>query len=350
MEETTEKPLVGRVLAELAGSFLLCFAIYIANTSGVALFGLNMVFAAVSTGLIYTVVTALFAKISGGQLNPAITVAAMLTSKTKIVDGVLYIVAQLVGAILAGLLAVNLLPTSDTVTMKTWLNPAVNGYGENSVTYSALQSTGLSFSVVLAIAVELIAGLIIVGTAIANMGEHGEVSDRYVAFTGLAYALGAAITYAITGAALNPARSTGIAIFSHGKGLNVEPLTQLWVFWLCPILAAALIALGFIVVELIAAKKSTNASAAVDNAADEVEHTVETVEDKAAETADKVADTVKKDAAAVKAEAKAVETKVADKAEQVKDAAEDKAAEAVEGGENFANDAINYLNDKVNNE
>lgn len=45
---------------------------------------------------------------------------------------------------------------------------------------------------------------------------------------GLAYAVGTTITYPVTGAALNPARATGIAIFAQNQGLNEEPLQQLW--------------------------------------------------------------------------------------------------------------------------
>mgnify|MGYP000199413527 CR=1 FL=1 len=41
---------------------------------------------------------------------------------------------------------------------------------------------------------------------------------------GLAYGIGTAITYPVTGAALNPARATGIAIFAQNQGLNEEPL------------------------------------------------------------------------------------------------------------------------------
>ena len=70
---------------------------------------------------------------------------------------------------------------------------------------------------------------------------------------GLAYGLGAAITYPITGAGLNPARSTGIAIFAQNIGLTQEPLQQLWVFWIAPVLAAAVVALVMISLQLIAA-------------------------------------------------------------------------------------------------
>ena len=51
MEETKQQPLGLRVCAELAGSFLLCFAIYAFSTWGSAVYGVNVVFMAVATGL-----------------------------------------------------------------------------------------------------------------------------------------------------------------------------------------------------------------------------------------------------------------------------------------------------------
>ena len=94
MEETKQQPLALRVCAELAGSFLLCFAIYAFSTWGSAVYGINIVFFALATGLAYAAVTAIFSRVSGGQLNPAITVASVLVSKTKILDGILYVIAQ----------------------------------------------------------------------------------------------------------------------------------------------------------------------------------------------------------------------------------------------------------------
>jgi aquaporin Z len=69
---------------------------------------------------------------------------------------------------------------------------------------------------------------------------------------GLAYGAGAAFTYPVTGAALNPARATGVAVFAQNQGLTQEPMQQLWVFWIVPVLAAALVALVMVAQELFA--------------------------------------------------------------------------------------------------
>ena len=72
--------------AEFAGSLLICFSIYIMCSFGSAFYNVNLAYIALGTGVVYAAMTAIFAKVSGAQFNPAITVAAMLTSKTRAED------------------------------------------------------------------------------------------------------------------------------------------------------------------------------------------------------------------------------------------------------------------------
>ena len=254
-EEEQSKPLALRVGAELVGSFIICFAIYSICTLGSAIYGVNMAFIALLTGLVYAAATLIFGTISGAQFNPAVSVAAMLSGKTHVLDGVLYIIAQVLGGIGAGAAIRFLLPTSEQVTLKIWLTPVINGFDKNSVSYATLGNYGVSFSITLAIAVELVAGIIIVATALNTTSES------------------------VTGAALNPARATGIAIFTQNQGLSQEPLQQLWVFWICPILAAAIVSLVAIVASMIGTKKNVSE-------AEQDSETLETIADDASDDAD----------------------------------------------------------------
>ncbi|RSX56037.1 major intrinsic protein [Bifidobacterium dolichotidis] len=240
-----------RVLAELAGSFMICFAIYMMLSFGTAFYGTDMAFVALGTGVVYAAMTFIFSKISGGQFNPAITVAAMLTNKTRVLDGILYIVAQVIGAIAAGGLFAAVVPTSQSVQATQWYSMIINGYGEGSAMATQLSQLGISFNITLAIAVELIASIIVVATAMATLRSNGAPTRMHSIAMGVAYAAATTFSYVITGASINPARATGIAIFAHGKGLTKEPLTQLWVFWVCAILAAALVALAIIIAQVI---------------------------------------------------------------------------------------------------
>ena len=237
-KEEQSKPLTLRVGAELVGSFIICFAIYAICSLGSAVYGINMAFIALLTGIVYAAVTVIFGSISGAQFNPAVSVAAMLTGKTHVLDGILYIIAQVLGGIGAGAAIRFLLPTSEQVTFKIWMTPTVNGFDKNSVSYSTLGNYGVTLGITLAIAVEVVAGIIIVASALRTTDGHGESKTNHA------------------GAALNPARATGIAIFAQNQGLNEEPLQQLWVFWICPVLAAAVVALVVIVAGMIGTKKN----------------------------------------------------------------------------------------------
>ena len=248
---TSSIPLILRVCAEFVGTFLVCFLIYAAYTYGAVMYQSSLTFILLVTALSYTVVTALFSRFALVHLNPAVTVGSMLTSTTSALDGLLYVIAQVVGAIAAGGLIKVLLPTSDQVEEKTWYNIVVNGFSGGSTSFDTLNQLGVEFGIAFAIVVEVIACVLIVATALnADVGD-GEHGLLYALAIGIAYGVGAAITYPITGAALNPARSTGIAIFSQNIGLTQQPLQQLWVFWIAPILAAALVALVIITGELI---------------------------------------------------------------------------------------------------
>ncbi|MCH4208547.1 MIP/aquaporin family protein [Bifidobacterium sp.] len=258
-----------RVGAELLGSFLVCFVIYMAYTLSAPLYNPNLAFIALATGFAYAVVTFVFGRISGGQLNPAVTVAAMLTSKTRPLDGVLYIIVQVLGGIAAGAVYKSVLPSSQSLPIKIWLTYGVNGFESGSVSYSALNGAGTSFGITVAILVEVVAGILIIATAMSTIGADGAGTSRQPWAMGIAYAAGAALTYPITGAALNPARSTGIAIFAQNQGLTQQPLQQLWVFWIVPVLAAALVALVMVARELFANGSAIEGAAFENDIAEE---------------------------------------------------------------------------------
>ena len=90
-----------------------------------------------------------------------------------------------------------------------------------------------------------------------SMRKHGKVRSDYALVMGVAYAAASAMSFPVTGASINPARATGIAVFAQGQGLTQEPLAQLWVFWVTAILAAAIVALVIIVSQLLGTPKTS---------------------------------------------------------------------------------------------
>ena len=264
-------PIVLRTGGELVGSFLICLGIYLFSTIGLTLYGPSYLpFIAIATGLIYAAVTMMLGGVCGCQFNPAITVAAMLVSKTRVLEGVLAIVAQVLGGVAAGAVTMKvMLPTSDAVTVDQWMLYVNNGFDDGSLLYGQLNQSGVSFGIA-AIIIEVVAGLVIVGTAMRMTDDRGVPRPGYALAMGVAYGACAAVAAPVTGAALNPVRSTGIAVFSAAENLTQNPLDQLWVFWICPILAAVLVSLPMIVVQMVVSAK-TNRAATADGTAGNAE-------------------------------------------------------------------------------
>ena len=240
-----------RAAAELVGTFLICAVIYLSYSFGQLVMGQpSVVLPVLGTALTYLVVTAMLGGVSGGHFNPAVTVAAMFTSQISMVDGLIYIVAQVIGAIGAGAIAVAFVPVS-RVPERTWLMLSVNGFSGGSPAAATLAQQHIAFGAPMAIVVELIGCMIVVAAAITTLRSDGRARRNHALYTGLAYGVGVLVTYPITCSGLNPARSTGIAIFAQSKHMAVSPVSQLWLFWICPLLAASLVALVIIVTSII---------------------------------------------------------------------------------------------------
>ena len=241
-----------RAAAELVGTFLICAAIYLSYIFGQMTMGQpSVVLPVLGTALTYLVVTAMLGGVSGGHFNPAVTVAAMFTSQISMVDGLIYIVVQVIGAIGAGAIAVAFVPVSKSVPEAKWLILSVNGFSGGSPAAVSLAPRHITFGAPMAIVVELIGCIIVVATAITTLRSDGRARRNHALYTGLAYGVGVLVTYPITCSGLNPARSTGIAIFAQSKHMAVSPISQLWLFWICPLLAASLVALVIIVTSII---------------------------------------------------------------------------------------------------
>lgn len=234
--------LLTRSLAEGIGTFFAVFlllgtTITVAFSGGIAFLGLAA-FAA------YGVATFIFSRISGAHFNPAISLAAALSGRLSWVDMVCYMVAQVVGGIAAAALMVpvaQVMISANTqiTSSQIWLMLS-NTYGAYTQSMRSLNST-----LVVVMIVELVAALIVVGSAAATMHKDGSNRRSYVIAVPLAYGIGTLFTYLFTGAGMNPARSTGAAIISAiiGGSTGSYAIKQLWIFWLVPLLAGAIVGL-----------------------------------------------------------------------------------------------------------
>lgn len=202
----------------------------------------------------YGAVAFLFGRVSGGQINPAVTFAAALTARISWLDAISYIIAQLVGGIAAAATVVYMLPVSTNTSFpfKTFLAYMTNLYDQGNNQYllapSLYSSLNMNFGMNWTIILEVLAVIAIVGVYLATSTKNGLSSRGYPLAMAMAYGSATMLTYPFDHAGLNPARSTGIAIFTQMKGLtNPSALKQLWVFWVTALLASAIVALVTII-------------------------------------------------------------------------------------------------------
>jgi aquaporin Z len=214
-----------RYLAEAVGTFVLVFggcgsAVLAGDKIG--FLGVSFAFGLSLLAMVYTI-----GPISGCHINPAVTVGLLLSKKCDARYAAGYIVAQVVGAIVAAgvlLLIAKGLPTGYDPTVG---GLAANGYGEHSPTRYGL---GAAFVVEVVLTAFLLLTVLGATDITAPVGFAGIP-------IGLVLTLIHLVGIPVTNTSVNPARSIGPALFVGGWALS-----QLWLFLLAPLLGAALAA------------------------------------------------------------------------------------------------------------
>jgi aquaporin Z len=214
-----------RAFAEFFGTFWLVFGGCGAAvvSAGFPTLGIGFIGVALAFGL--TVVTMVYAVgfISGGHFNPAISLGLVVGKRFSASDFIPYVIAQVLGAITAA--DVLFMIASGKPGFDVHAGFASNGYGAHSPGgYSML--AGFLAEVVLTAFF-----LIVIMGATDSRAPKG--------FAGLAIGLCLTLIHLvcipITNTSVNPARSTGPAIFAGGWALQ-----QLWMFWVAPLIGGAL--------------------------------------------------------------------------------------------------------------
>ncbi|CAC5340827.1 MULTISPECIES: aquaporin Z [Planktothrix] len=233
-------PLTKKCLAEFMGTFWLVFggcgsAVFAAAFPDGTTNPLGIGFAGVALAFGLTVLTMAYAigHISGCHLNPAVSFglwAGKRFSGGK--DLALYIGSQVAGAIVASLvlyLIVNGKAGFDAVAFKGGSNPfATNGYGEHSPG---------GYNLVSALLGEFVLTFMFLMVIMGSTDSRAPQGFAPIAI-GLGLTLIHLIGIPVTNVSVNPARSTGPALFVGGWAIQ-----QLWLFWFAPILGG--IAAGF---------------------------------------------------------------------------------------------------------
>jgi aquaporin Z len=212
-----------RCIAEMFGTFWLVFggcgaAIFACNypNSGIGFVGVALAF-----GL--TVLTMAFAigHISGCHLNPAISVGLVVAKRFPFRELPAYVVAQVVGAILASGTLYEIASGKQGFSLANGF--ASNGYAAHSPDHYSLTACFICEVVCTAFFLLVILG---------STDERAPKGFAPIAI-GLVLTLIHLISIPVTNTSVNPARSTGPALFVGGWALG-----QLWLFWVAPILGA----------------------------------------------------------------------------------------------------------------
>ncbi|WP_062524648.1 aquaporin [Demequina rhizosphaerae] len=231
--DTSGPGLVSRMFAELGGTFILVFmGVGAALFSGVL--GWDAINVAFGFALGVIIAALIFGGVSGAHLNPAVTVGLWLAGRFPGRDVAPYVLAQLVGATAAGGLFYGLRATNELYdqlgTPSDFLATAANGYADFSPT---------QFDWVAAGAVEVIIAALLVAVVLSVTSRRAVPGFAPLSI-GLTVGFLVLIAIPFTNGALNPARATGVILFS-----GADHIAQLWLFWVAPLLGAAITGLLF---------------------------------------------------------------------------------------------------------
>ena len=224
-----------KFLAELIGTFWLVLggcgsavlaAVFpydnpAANPLGLGFLGVALAFGLTLLTMAYTI-----GHISGCHINPAVTFGFWASGKFPSSGLLPYIAAQVIGAVMAGGVVKLIASGQNGFDLMAGRNPlATNGFGAHSP-----GGYGLTAALVTEVLLTFIFLLVILGTTdrLAPSGFAGVP-------IGLSLTLIHLISIPVTNTSVNPARSTGVALWVGGAAVE-----QLWLFWLAPIVGALL--------------------------------------------------------------------------------------------------------------
>ncbi|RHU22202.1 MIP family channel protein [Parabacteroides sp. TM07-1AC] len=209
-----------KYLAEMIGTMVLvlmgCGSAVFAGASqpfsAVGTLGVAFAFGLSVLAMVYTI-----GKISGCHINPAITLGMLLSKKISGKDAGMYMIFQVIGAIIGSSILYILAKDSGSTTTLT----GANGYHD----------------LVPAFVAETVFTFIFLLVVLGSTSKGANTKFAGIAI-GLALVLIHIVCIPITGTSVNPARSIGPALFQGG-----EALSQLWLFIVAPFLGAAIAAL-----------------------------------------------------------------------------------------------------------
>ncbi|MEZ9896734.1 aquaporin Z [Vibrio breoganii] len=227
---------MNKYLAELIGTFWLVLGGCGSAVLAAGIPDLGIAFAGVSLAFGLTVVTMAYAigHISGCHLNPAVTIGLWAGGRHEAKEVVPYIIAQVIGGIIAGGVLYVIATGKADADIGGF---ATNGYGD----YSPM-GYGMTAALVTEIVLTAVFLFVIMGAT------DGRAPAGFAPLAiGLCLTLIHLISIPVTNTSVNPARSTGVAVF-----VGDAAISQLWLFWVAPIIGGII---GAIIYKAVAGKE-----------------------------------------------------------------------------------------------
>ena len=221
-----------KFFAELIGTFVLvtvgCGTAMLVGCDAAS--GSGYLLTALAFGLSIVAMAYSIGNISGCHINPAVSLAVLINKGMTAKEFVLYVVAQIIGAIAGSALLAAIFRLGGITDM-------TGGFGANGL-------SGVNGSIAAGLLVEIVLTFIfvlaILGVTSSKAG-HGSFGGLVIGFT---LVLVHIIGIGLTGTSVNPARSIGPALIAAIAG-NGEPASCLWVFIVAPLIGGALAALAY---------------------------------------------------------------------------------------------------------
>jgi len=185
--------------------------------------GIGLLGVALAFGLTVMTMAFAIAHISGCHLNPAVSVGLWAGGRFPANQLLPYIVAQVLGAIVAG--GVLFLIASGKAGFDVSAGFASNGYGAHSPG---------GYSLLAALVTEIVMTMMFLVIILGATDKRAPQGFAPIAI-GLGLTLIHLISIPVTNTSVNPARSTGVAVFAGGWAIG-----QLWLFWIAPIIGGLL--------------------------------------------------------------------------------------------------------------
>ena len=201
--------MIGTMVLVLMGCGSAVFAGGLADTVGA---GVGTIGVALAFGLSVVAMAYAIGGISGCHINPAITLGVFLTGRMNGKDAGMYMIFQVIGAIIGSAILFALVSTGATGS---------NGFGDGEMLQAFIAEAVFTFIFV----------LVVLGSTDPKKGA-GNLAGLAI---GLTLVLVHIVCIPITGTSVNPARSIAPALFQGG-----EALSQLWLFIIAPFVGAAL--------------------------------------------------------------------------------------------------------------